>query len=147
MAGSKHFLLMVKTWKSQNGELRHALRATRAKQDSEIQMSTPESPMIIALLKAVAAFVPVGLLLAGSALLLLHQKRLSALLQLGGALALAVVVIAHIFEALQLLPWMGWGEQESVGHYVDLTGAMLGMVLFPIGYFLQVVTQVRDKQL
>jgi hypothetical protein len=99
--------------------------------------------MIVSLLKAAAAFAPVGLLLAGSALLVLHQKRLSALLQLGGAIGLALVVIAHIFEALQLLPWMGWGEQKSVGHYVDLTGAMLGVVLFPIGYFIHAATQVR----
>lgn len=48
-----------------------------------------------------------------------------------------VVVLTHLFEALQVLPWMRWGEQHSVGHYVDLSSAILALTLFPIGYWLQ----------
>jgi len=92
--------------------------------------------MTIALLKAVAGFVPVGLLLAGSALLALRERRVSALLQLAGALGFVLVVSTHLFEALDLLPWMHWGREGSNGHYVDLMGAAIGVVLFPIGYLL-----------
>lgn len=44
------------------------------------------------------------------------------------------VVLAHILEALHLLPWMQWGAEHSAGHYVDLGSAILSGILFPIGY-------------
>jgi hypothetical protein len=50
---------------------------------------------------------------------------------------LVVVVLTHFAEAFQFLPWMGWGTERSVGHYLDLTGAVLGLALFPVGYLIQ----------
>jgi hypothetical protein len=29
---------------------------------------------------------------------------------------------------------MHWGREHSVGHYLDLTSAVLGLTLFPLGY-------------
>lgn len=49
-----------------------------------------------------------------------------------------VVVLTHLAEALQLFPWMHWGEQRSVGHYVDLWSVVIGLTMFPAGYLLQV---------
>jgi len=45
-----------------------------------------------------------------------------------------LVVLIHIAETASLFPWMGWGSQNSVGHYLDFRGAVLGLMLFPIGY-------------
>jgi len=47
-----------------------------------------------------------------------------------------VVVLTHVAEALQLFPWMDWGSEHSVGHYLDLGSAVLGLTSFPVGYFL-----------
>ena len=47
-----------------------------------------------------------------------------------------IVVLTHLAEALHLLPGMGWGRENSVGHYLDLGSALLGLILFPAGYFL-----------
>ena len=59
-------------------------------------------------------------------------------LQLIGAGCLVVVVLTHVCEALHLFPWMHWGDEHSIGHYVDLGGAVLGLALFPVGYLLHV---------
>jgi len=42
---------------------------------------------------------------------------------------LAVVVLTHVAEALHLFPWMHWGQEHSVGHY--LGSAVLASPSFP----------------
>jgi hypothetical protein len=42
---------------------------------------------------------------------------------------------SHVSEALHLFP--GWGLERSAGHYLDLSSAVVGLTLFPLGYFLQ----------
>ncbi len=86
------------------------------------------------LLKGLVALLPTGLLFSGSVALFLKEKRVSSFLQLLGAGCLVVVVLTHICEALQLFPWMHWGLEHSVGHYLDLFSAGLGFTLFPLGY-------------
>ncbi len=61
-------------------------------------------------------------------------------LQLLGAGCLIVVVLTHIFEALHLFPFMQWGSPHSFGHYLDLTSAILGLTLFPVGLLIQMLT-------
>lgn len=92
--------------------------------------------MHVTLLRVVVAFVPAVALLAGSCVLFYRQKRLSAFLQLAGAAGVVVVVLTHVCEALQLFPAMGWGQEHSIGHYLDLGGAIVGITLFPSGYLL-----------
>jgi hypothetical protein len=86
--------------------------------------------------KAIAALVPTAMLLVGSALQFSRRKGTGVLLQLIGAACFAVVVIAHLCEALGWFPWMHWGLESSVGHYIDLVAAIGGLALFPIGYLL-----------
>jgi hypothetical protein len=54
-----------------------------------------------------------------------------------------MVVLAHICEALHLFPWTHWGLEHSVGHYLDLWSAVLGLILFPIGYLLHALPKRR----
>lgn len=89
------------------------------------------------LVKSLLALLPVSALLAGSARSFFANKTAFRLLQLAGAGCLLVVVLAHISEGLHLLAWMGWGEEQSLGHYLDLSSAILGVTLFPAGYLLQ----------
>jgi hypothetical protein len=80
--------------------------------------------------------ISVCLLFSGSLVLFFRGKTASSLLQLIGAGCLMVVVFTHVSEALHLFPWMHWGLPHSVGHYIDLWSAALGITLFPVGYLL-----------
>ncbi|SRR5712691_11018324 len=91
--------------------------------------------------KALVALVPACLLFFGSVVLFFRGRTLASSLQLLGAGCLVVVVLTHIAEALHLFPWMHWGLQHSVGHYLDLSSAVLGLTLFPIGYLLHGLTR------
>jgi hypothetical protein len=90
-----------------------------------------------ALVKSLVALLPIAVLLLGSSVLFIRRKGGCYLLQLIGTVFLFVVVLAHISEALPWFPWMGWGEDQSVGHYIDLVSAISGLTLFPLGYLLQ----------
>jgi hypothetical protein len=91
--------------------------------------------------KALIAFVPAGMLLSGSAILFFRGKSGCSLLQLLGAACLMMVVLTHVCEALHLFPWMQWGLEHSVGHYLDFGSAVAGLTLFPIGYLLHALTK------
>ena len=77
--------------------------------------------------KSLIALVPASVLLLGSIALFLRARTVPAFLQVFGAGCLVMVVVAHLCEALQLFPWMGWGLQDSAGHYLDLASAVLGI--------------------
>jgi len=86
------------------------------------------------LLKSLLAMVPISVLSLGSGILFSKERTLGSFLQLVGAGCLGIVVLTHFCEALHILPWMHWGDVHSVGHYVDLGSAVLGLTLFPVGY-------------
>jgi hypothetical protein len=90
--------------------------------------------MNVILIKGLIALVPVCVLFSGSLVLFLRRKTVSSFLQIVGTGCLVVVVLTHICEALHIFPSMGWGLENSVGHYLDLASAVLGLTLFPIGY-------------
>jgi hypothetical protein len=94
-------------------------------------------------LKALLALLPACLLLLGSAITFFRSKTVPLFLQLVGATALVVVVLTHVCEALHLFPGMHWGMERSVGHYLDLASAVLGLALFPTGYLFQAL---RDRK-
>jgi hypothetical protein len=93
--------------------------------------------MTSTLLRTIIAGVPACLLLVGASARRMKDSGPFTLLQLLGATGMMVVVFSHVCEALQLLAWMGWGREHSVGHYFDLLGAVCGLTLFPVGYLLE----------
>jgi hypothetical protein len=54
---------------------------------------------------------------------------------------LIVVVLTHVAERLHLFPGMGWGQPDSIGHYLDLISAILGCVLLIVGSLGNAVTR------
>ena len=88
------------------------------------------------LLRAVLALVPALALLAVFLIRFTRTKSTGSLLQLLGAAFLVLVVLAHVCEGLGLLAWMQWGRPHSIGHYVDLASAVIGVTLVPLGYVL-----------
>ena len=97
--------------------------------------------MSVTLLRALVALVPACMLFTGSIVLFFRGKTVWSLLQLLGAGCLVVVGLTHVSEALHLFPWMHWGLGDSVGHYLDLWSAVLGLTLFPVGYFFHALTK------
>jgi hypothetical protein len=95
----------------------------------------------VTLLKALVAWVPTCMLFSGSVVLFFKGKTVWSLLQLLGAGCLVVVVLTHVSEALHLFPWMHWGLEHSVGHYLDFWSAALGLTLFPVGYLFHALTK------
>lgn len=93
------------------------------------------------LLKALVGLVPACVLSAGSVALFLRRKNVSSFLQLVGAGCLMLVGLTHVCEGLRLFPWMRWGLEHSIGHYLDLWSAVLGLTLFPIGYLVHALAK------
>ena len=94
----------------------------------------------LSFLKALVILVPAGMVCAGATIILMRKRTFSSILQLLGATGLVMVVLTHICEGLGLYPGMHWGDPASVGHFLDLISALIGMILFPIGYLLHSVT-------
>jgi len=93
------------------------------------------------LLKALVALVSACMLFCGSLLLFFRRKTVSSSMQLLGAGCLMLVVFTHLSEALHLFPWMGWGLEHSIGHYLDFWSVVLGLTLFPAGYLFHALTK------
>ncbi len=94
------------------------------------------------LLRALLAAAPACMLFSGSVIRYRRgEKTAPTFLQLLGTGVLVVAILTHIFEALHLFPWMHWGLTHSIGHYLDLLSAVLGLTLFPIGYLLQALSK------
>jgi hypothetical protein len=87
-----------------------------------------------ALVVGLVLLVPASLMFFGSVVLFCRGKSAWSFLQLVGAGCLVIVVLCHLSEALHLFPWMHWGLEHSVGHYLDFWSAVLGLTSFPIGY-------------
>jgi hypothetical protein len=92
--------------------------------------------MNVTLVKALLVLAPACLLLAVSVVVFVRTRTVWPALQLLGAGCLLLVPLTHIREALHLFPWMRWGDEHSVGHYLDLSGAVLGLTFLPVGYCL-----------
>ena len=98
-----------------------------------------------ALLRSLIAALPACLLFSGAIIWFSRRRTIPAFLQVTGAGSLLVVVLVHIFEALQLFFQMQWGLAHSAGHYLDLSSAILGLTLFPFGYFLQALNRASSQ--
>ena len=97
--------------------------------------------MNVTLLKAMAALPMVSVLVFGSAVSFVRWKTAGSFLQLVGAGGLVLVVLTHVCEALHLFPSMNWGAKHGAGHYLDLSSAILGLTLVPLGYLLHVLAK------
>jgi len=87
--------------------------------------------------------VPVYAALIGSAIQVANERTVWSLMQLFGAGFLGLVVLSHVAEAFRLFPWMGWGDPDSAGHYVDLISAVAGLALLPAGYLARRIAKRR----
>jgi hypothetical protein len=111
--------------------------ATGSQLNNSCKKALPTSKvfgMNTTLFKALIGLVPAGTLLTGSVVVFFKEKTTWSLLEMVGAGCLMLVVLAHIAEALDLFPSMGFGLEHSIGHFIDLWSAIFGLALFPVGY-------------
>jgi hypothetical protein len=78
----------------------------------------------------------VGALFLGSVISFARERTACRSVQLIGSFCLVLVVLMHVAEAFQLMPGMGWGLPNTLGHYLDLCSAITGLILLPLGYAL-----------
>lgn len=102
------------------------------------QRSTVAAVVSATTLKGILALAA-AIALARVLIVLYRRRRTvgSALLLLGVA-CFVVVAVAHVFEAFALLPALGWGQSYSLGHYIDLAAAALGVVLVSVGLLVSI---------
>lgn len=86
------------------------------------------------LVRATVALVATTLLVVGSAAVFARRRDVWAGIQLLGSVCLVIVVFTHICEALAWFPLMGFGLPHSIGHYIDLSSAVLGVILIAAGW-------------
>jgi hypothetical protein len=72
-----------------------------------------------------------------------HITIVWRLLQIFGLVCLIVVVLTHVAERLHLFLGMGWGQSDSIGHYLDLISAILGGALLIVGSLGNALTRQR----
>jgi hypothetical protein len=98
------------------------------------------------LVKALVVLLPMSVLFSGSVVLFFRRRTVASLLQILGAGCLVLLVLTHVAEALQWFPSMHWGDERSIGHYLDLASAVLGATFFPVGYLLEAVCGPRSPR-
>ena len=84
--------------------------------------------MSFAQTKAIFALV-LATILFGAASIFYRRRRTAATALAALATAFFVVVaLTHLCEAFGLLSAFAWGEHNSLGHYIDLGAALLGLL-------------------
>ena len=93
---------------------------------------------LLALAAACAFFVV-------SIALFLTRRGFVSALQAMGISCFAVMALTHVFEAFSILPALGWGKPHSVGHFIDLVAALLGVTLVTTSFLLRYVRRDRYR--
>lgn len=91
--------------------------------------------------RAAVMLAPTLVLLGTSFVSYRAKKTLPSFMQFAGASFMLVVVFAHICEGFSILAFMGWGKEGTIGHYLDLSSAILGVTLFAVGSVLRVASR------
>ena len=88
----------------------------------------------------------IALVLVGSAIALYRPRRTTGMLLLVlGTCCFVVVAFTHVCESLRILPVFGWGQRDSVGHYLDLVAALVGLALVACGLLFQYVRAAQSR--
>ena len=61
-----------------------------------------------------------------------------------GTVGFMVGALAHLCEGLDMFPSMGWGHENSAGHYIDLISAILGVAFFSVGLLLNLFSKTAN---
>lgn len=90
--------------------------------------------MNAAVLKGLLALAGAGVFLTVSAALFVTRRDLGGALLASGIGWFGVMALTHVFESFSMLPAFGWGQPHSVGHFIDLAAAVLGITFVTLGF-------------
>jgi hypothetical protein len=90
--------------------------------------------MNAAVLKGLLALTGASVFLAVSAALFVTRRDLGSALLATGIGWFGVMALTHFFESFSILPAFGWGRPHSVGHFIDLVAALLGIAFVTTGF-------------
>lgn len=88
-----------------------------------------QAPPALGVLKGVLALVAACVFFGVCTVIVLTRRGLSSGLQALGLGCFGVMALTHFFEKFAILPELGWGQPRSVGHFIDLVAALLGVIL------------------
>jgi hypothetical protein len=100
--------------------------------------------MSAAVLNGLLALTAACVFFGVSVILFLTRRGFVSALQALGIGCFAVMALTHVFEAFSILPSLGWGRPHSVGHFIDLVAALLGVTLVTTGFLLRYI--YRDSR-
>ena len=92
--------------------------------------------MSVSALKGFLALVAACVFLGVCVVLFLTRRGLSSMLQALGIGCFGVMALTHVFEEFSILPKLGWGRPHSVGHFIDLVAALLGITFASTSFLL-----------
>lgn len=115
-------------------ETRCGLDSNRALQCSPSTSPFDVAAMNAAILKGLLALAGAAIFVAVSAALFVTRRDLGSALLASGIGWFAVMALTHFFEAFSILPAFGWGRPHSVGHFIDLAAAVLGITFVTLGF-------------
>ena len=90
--------------------------------------------MSATVLRGLLALAGASVFLAVSAALFVTRRDLASALLATGIGWFAVMALTHVFESFSILPAFGWGRPHSVGHFIDLAAASLGIAFVAAGF-------------
>lgn len=87
--------------------------------------------------KGLLALLAACVFLCVSGSLFWTRRDLRSAFQALGIGCFAIMALTHVFEAFSILPALGWGQSHSVGHFIDLVAAVLGVALVTTSFVLR----------
>ena len=93
--------------------------------------------MSASVLKGLLALAAASVFLGVCVVLFLTRRGLTSALQALGIGCFGVMALTHVFEEFSMLPELGWGRPHSVGHFIDLMAALLGLTLVSTSFLLR----------
>ena len=96
--------------------------------------------MNVAALKGLLALAAACVFLAVSTALFVTRRDLRSALLATGIGWFGVMALTHFFESFSILPAFGWGRPDSVGHFIDLAAAVLGITFVTLGFLIHLAS-------
>jgi hypothetical protein len=93
--------------------------------------------MSAAVVKGLLALAAACVFLGVSLILFLTRRGFASALQALGIGCFAIMALTDVFEAFSILPSLGWGRPNSVGHFINLVAALLGVTLVTTSFLLR----------
>lgn len=102
--------------------------------------------MDVAVLRGLLSLAGACVFVGVSAALFVTRRDLGSALLATGIGWFGVMALTHVFESFSILPAFGWGRPRSVGHFIDLVAALLGVTFVTLSFLLRGPAAPSDRR-